>query len=92
MADLALHARRPKVFDPPELHPLVELTLGVCVGVTHALELKHSGEWPGCNGAVSRVEKEIVSEDKPKPVLDEETLDKLLEAAYVLQEHNRELQ
>jgi hypothetical protein len=38
------------------------------------------------------VEKEIVSEDKPKPVLDEETLDKLLEAAYVLQEHNRELQ
>ena len=33
--------------------------------------------------------------DKPvsdKPVLDEQTLAKLLEAAYVLQEHNRELQ
>ncbi|MGA2744321.1 MAG: GAF domain-containing protein [Candidatus Sulfotelmatobacter sp.] len=43
------------------------------------------------------MEKEIVSEekDKPvsdKPVLDEQTLAKLLEAAYVLQEHNRELQ
>ena len=43
-------------------------------------------------GRFPAVEKEIVSEDKPKPVLDEETLDKLLEAAYVLQEHNRELQ
>ena len=38
------------------------------------------------------VEKEIVSEEKDKPVLDEQTLAKLLEAAYVLQEHNRELQ
>jgi len=43
-------------------------------------------------GRFPAVEKEIVSEDKPKPVLDEETLAKLLEAAYVLQEHNRELQ
>ena len=34
----------------------------------------------------------IVSEEKNKPVLDEQTLAKLLEAAYVLQEHNRELQ
>lgn len=33
----------------------------------------------------------IVSEEKNKPVLDEQTLAKLLEAAYVLQEHNREL-
>jgi len=32
-----------------------------------------------------------VSEEKRKPVLDEQTLGKLLEAAYVLQEHNREL-
>ena len=34
---------------------------------------------------------ELVSEEKNKPVLDEQTLAKLLEAAYVLQEHNREL-
>ena len=33
----------------------------------------------------------IVSEQKDKPVLDEQTLAKLLEAAYVMQEHNREL-
>ena len=32
-----------------------------------------------------------VSEEKEKPVFDEQTLDKLLEAAYVLQEHNRSL-
>ena len=32
-----------------------------------------------------------MSEEKRKPVLDEQTLGKLLEAAYVLQEHNREL-
>jgi GAF domain-containing protein len=32
-----------------------------------------------------------VSDDKNKPVLDEHTLGKLLEAAYVLQEHNREI-
>jgi putative methionine-R-sulfoxide reductase with GAF domain len=38
------------------------------------------------------LEKEIVSDEKDKPVLDEQTLAKLLEAAYVLQEHNRELQ
>jgi putative methionine-R-sulfoxide reductase with GAF domain len=37
-------------------------------------------------------QKEIGSEEKDKPVLDEQTLGKLLEAAYVLQEHNRELQ
>ena len=33
-----------------------------------------------------------MSDEKDKPVLDEQTLAKLLEAAYVLQEHNRELQ
>jgi GAF domain-containing protein len=33
-----------------------------------------------------------VSEEKDKPILDEQTLAKVLEAAYVLQEHNRELQ
>jgi putative methionine-R-sulfoxide reductase with GAF domain/ribosomal protein L37E len=38
------------------------------------------------------VDEEIVSEAKGKPVLDELTLAKLLEAAYVLQEHNREVQ
>jgi len=36
------------------------------------------------------VKDELVSEEKNKPVLDEQTLAKLLEAAYVLQEHNRE--
>jgi GAF domain-containing protein/ribosomal protein L37E len=35
------------------------------------------------------MEKEIVSEGKKKPAYDEQTLAKLLEAAYVLQEHNR---
>jgi GAF domain-containing protein len=34
----------------------------------------------------------IVSEEKDKPVFDEQLLTTLLEAAYVLQEHNRELQ
>jgi GAF domain-containing protein/ribosomal protein L37E len=43
-------------------------------------------------GRFPRVGKEIVSEEKDKPVLDEQTLAKLLEAAYVLQEHNREVQ
>jgi putative methionine-R-sulfoxide reductase with GAF domain len=33
-----------------------------------------------------------VSEEKDKPVFDEQLLTNLLEAAYVLQEHNRELQ
>ena len=37
------------------------------------------------------MENGIVSEEKHKPVLDEQTLAKLLEAAYVLQEHNREV-
>ena len=37
------------------------------------------------------MDKEIVSEEKDKPVLDQLTLGKLLEAAYVLQEHNREV-
>lgn len=32
-----------------------------------------------------------MSEEQSKPVLDEQTLAKILEAAYVLQEHNREL-
>ncbi len=35
--------------------------------------------------------KEIVSENKDKPVFDEQTLAKVLEAAYLLQEHNRDL-
>ncbi|HEY6368966.1 MAG TPA: GAF domain-containing protein, partial [Candidatus Sulfotelmatobacter sp.] len=43
-------------------------------------------------GRLPPVDKEIVSEEKNKPVLDEQTLAKLLEAAYVLQEHNRQLQ
>ncbi len=38
------------------------------------------------------MEKETVSEEKNNPVLDEQMLAKLLEAAYVLQEHNRGLQ
>ncbi len=35
------------------------------------------------------VAKEIVADEKNKPVLNEEILAKLLEAAWVLQEHNR---
>lgn len=38
------------------------------------------------------MDKEIGSEEKNKPVLNEEILDKLLESAYVLQEHNRRMQ
>ena len=37
------------------------------------------------------MEEEIVSEKTNKPIRDEETLAKVLEAAYVMQEHNREL-
>jgi len=37
------------------------------------------------------VSENIVSEDKDKPVFDEQTLARVLEAAYLLQEHNREL-
>ena len=33
-----------------------------------------------------------MSEQKNKPVLDEQAFDKLLEAAYVIQEHNRGMQ
>ena len=38
------------------------------------------------------VEYRTVSEEKNKPVPDEQTLAKLLQAAYVLQEHKREMQ
>ena len=38
------------------------------------------------------VAKKDVPEEKDKPAFDEQALAKLLEAAYVLQEHNRELQ
>lgn len=37
------------------------------------------------------MEKGIVSEDKRKPVLDEQALSRLLEAAFIVQEHNREV-
>jgi putative methionine-R-sulfoxide reductase with GAF domain len=40
---------------------------------------------------VQAVEEEIVSEAK-KPIRDEQTLAKVLEAAHLLQEHNREMQ
>ncbi len=43
-------------------------------------------------GRFPLLEKEIVAEEKDKPVVDEQTLAKLLEAAYVLQEHNRKRQ
>lgn len=42
-------------------------------------------------GRLPSVEILTVPEEKEKPVFDEQTLDKLLEAAYVLQEHNRSL-
>jgi putative methionine-R-sulfoxide reductase with GAF domain len=35
--------------------------------------------------------QEIVTDEKNRPVLDERTFDKLLRAAYVLQEHNRKM-
>jgi putative methionine-R-sulfoxide reductase with GAF domain len=35
--------------------------------------------------------REIVTDEKNKPGLDEQAFEKLLEAAYVLQEHNREM-
>lgn len=38
-----------------------------------------------------RDEREIVAEGKNKPELDEQTFEKLLEAAYVIQEHNRQM-
>jgi hypothetical protein len=34
--------------------------------------------------------QEIVSEEKDKRIFDEQTLAKVLEAAFVLQEHNRD--
>jgi len=33
----------------------------------------------------------IVTDQEKKPVLDEQTFERLLEAAYVLQEHNRKM-
>lgn len=38
------------------------------------------------------VDNRTVSDDKHKPAADEQTLAKLLEAAFVLQEHNREME
>jgi hypothetical protein len=35
--------------------------------------------------------REIVTDEKNKPVLDEQTFDKLLEAAHVIQEHSRKM-
>jgi GAF domain len=40
---------------------------------------------------IAPVEYRTVSDEKHKPVPDEQTLGKLLEAAYVIQEHNREM-
>lgn len=44
----------------------------------------------GANGLPVR--DGTVPQEKTKPVLDEQTFSKLLEAAYVVQEHNREMQ
>ena len=44
-----------------------------------------------CALADLRGAREIVTEQKNKPGLDEQAFEKLLEAAYVLQEHNREM-
>jgi GAF domain-containing protein len=43
------------------------------------------GRWPQGAG------KKIVTDQNNKPVLDEQTFEKLLEAAYVLQQHNRKM-
>src|SRR5579871_920388 len=42
-------------------------------------------------GGLQVLESAIVSQDKNKPVFDEQTLARLLEAAYILQEHGHEL-
>jgi len=42
-------------------------------------------------GGSPKAAREIVTEQKNKLSLDEQTFEKLLEAAYVLQEHNREM-
>jgi putative methionine-R-sulfoxide reductase with GAF domain len=52
---------------------------------------------PPCRLCPRRVQglqntKKIVNEQKNKPVLDQQNFEKLLEAAYVIQEHNRGLQ
>jgi putative methionine-R-sulfoxide reductase with GAF domain len=39
----------------------------------------------------TRAARAIVTDQRNKPVLDEQTFEKLLEAAYVIQEHNREM-
>lgn len=44
-----------------------------------------------CALADRKAEREIVTDQKNKLSLDEQTFEKLLEAAYVLQEHNREM-
>jgi putative methionine-R-sulfoxide reductase with GAF domain/ribosomal protein L37E len=44
------------------------------------------------NSAIRCWWNEIVPEKESKPIHDEQTLAKVLEAAYVMQEHNRELQ
>jgi len=47
------------------------------------------GYSPAGTSAATGEQQPIVSDQKKKPVLDEQTFDKLLEAAYVIQEHNR---
>ena len=62
----------------------------IYIGGERAPSSRNPASGPIC--ALGRVVgKETVSEEKNRPVRDEQTLAKVLEAAYVLQEHNREL-
>ncbi len=44
-----------------------------------------------CSWRATEPQEQFVANDKNKPRLDEQTFAKLLEAAYVMQEHNREI-
>jgi GAF domain-containing protein len=74
--------------------PDVPLSLVFHLGVGFALEWRNTPLEAGLRvvGRLPQMADEISSDKKGKPVFDEQTLAKLLEAAYVLQEHNRELQ
>jgi GAF domain-containing protein len=74
--------------------PDVHLSLVFHLGVEFALEWGNTPLEAGLHviGRLPQMADEISSDKTGKPVFDEQTLAKLLEAAYVLQEHNRELQ
>jgi putative methionine-R-sulfoxide reductase with GAF domain len=56
-----------------------------------ALKWARLAERPRRNRHRHRRQKQIVTDEKDKPVLDQQTFDTLLEAAYVIQEHQRKV-